>query len=102
VRLGFHGLGNRQNPRLGGSIYRVFGPRRSAQEVKAVSISNRGLNPLLVMFQRNFVKNTVGEISFGGEDSQPETITAWAGVGHFITRWDEGLALDCDDGPRRS
>jgi hypothetical protein len=27
---------------------------------------------------------------------------AWAGAGHLAARWDVGLALDCDDGPRWS
>jgi hypothetical protein len=48
------------------------------------------------------VKNTVGKIPFGGEDSRSETITALAGAGHFDTRWDMGLSLVCDDGSRRS
>jgi hypothetical protein len=72
------------------------------QEVKAVSISNRGLNPLSVRIQRNLVKNTVGKIPFGGQVSRPEMIMAWAGAGQFAVRWDVGLALDCDDGLCRS
>jgi hypothetical protein len=44
----------------------------------------------------------VGKITFGGEDSRLETITAWAGAGHFVARWDVGLALVRDDGPHRS
>jgi hypothetical protein len=48
------------------------------------------------------VKNTVGKIPFGGEDSWSETLTAWASAGHFSARWDVSLALDRGDGPRRS
>jgi hypothetical protein len=48
------------------------------------------------------VKSTVWKIPFGGEDSWSETITAWAGAGHLAARWDAVLALDHDDGPRRS
>jgi hypothetical protein len=48
------------------------------------------------------VKSTVWKIPFGGEDSWSETITAWAGAGHLAARWDMGLVLDRDDGPRQS
>jgi hypothetical protein len=48
------------------------------------------------------VKNTVGKIPFGGEDSWSETLTAWASAGHFSARWDVSLALDRGDGPRQS
>jgi hypothetical protein len=60
-----------------------FGPHHSTQEVEAVSISNRELNLLSVKIQRNLMKNTVGKISFDGEDSRSEAGTAWASAGHW-------------------
>jgi hypothetical protein len=69
-------------------------PSHSAQEVKAVSISNRGLNLLSVKIRRNLVKNTVGKNSFGGEDSRSEIGMAWANtdqwavmMGHVGASW---------------
>jgi hypothetical protein len=60
----------------------AFGSRRSAQEVEGVSISNRGLNHVLVWIHGNLMKNMFGKkISFDGEGSWSETMTEWAGTG---------------------
>jgi hypothetical protein len=41
----------------------AFGSRRSAQEVEGVSISNRGLNHVLVWIHGNLMKNMLGKKS---------------------------------------
>jgi hypothetical protein len=102
VKLRFHGLEIVEIHILAALFIGVFGPRHSVQEVEDIYISNQGLNRLSVRIRRNLVKNMVGKIPFGGEDSWSETIMAWASAGHLAVRWDMGLALDRDNGPRRS